>query len=86
MGTVRSINWTHDGVQLLTSSDDKSLKLWNVHKMNPIISLTGHTNWVRASTFSPDERIIASGSDDKTVKLWDARTYKSAYTFTDHTE
>jgi centriolar protein POC1 len=86
MGTVRSINWTKDGAHLLTSSDDKSLKLWDFAKKHAITSLMGHNNWVRASTFSPDERIIASGSDDKSVKLWDVRSFKAVHTFTDHVE
>ena len=34
-------------------------------------TLTGHANFVRSLTFSPDSRYLASGSMDRMVKLWD---------------
>ncbi|KAG8795187.1 POC1 centriolar protein A [Ceratobasidium sp. 428] len=36
--------------------------------------LTGHREWVRSVTYSPDGAYIASGSDDKTIRIWDALT------------
>ena len=35
---------------------------------------SGHTDWVRAITFSPDGAWILSGSHDQTVKIWDEKT------------
>lgn len=82
--TVRSVNFSSDGKLLLTSSDDKSLKVWNVADRRFIYSLTGHSNWVRTAHFSPDSRLVGSGADDKTVKIWDTEQRSEIHTFSDH--
>ena len=82
--TVRSVNFSCDGKLLLTSSDDKSLKVWNVGDRRFLYSLTGHTNWIRTANFSPDSRLIGSGSDDKTVKIWDTEQHSEIHSFSDH--
>lgn len=97
---MRSVNFSSDGQLLLTSSDDKTLKTWNVSDKKFLYSFLGHSNWVRTSEFSPDNRLIASGSDDKTVyikekffnslellkvKIWDTENKKNLQSFTDHT-
>lgn len=81
---MKSVSFSRQGQQLVTASDDKSVKLWNVEGMKFVLSFTGHTNWVRTAKFSPDERLIVSGSDDKSVKLWDIRRKMNVHTFNDH--
>jgi len=38
-----------------------------------VSSLSGHTDWVRSVSFSPDGKLLASGAADSTVKLWEVR-------------
>ena len=79
------MSFSSDGQLLLTSSDDKSLKIWNVNDRKFLYSFLGHSNWVRSGQFSPDNRLIVSGSDDKTVKIWDTDKRQEIHSFADHT-
>lgn len=49
-----------------------------------MFTLTGHKNWIKTSSFSPDNRLICSGGEDKTVILWDTESQKVLYHFSDH--
>ena len=61
---------------LVTCSDDKTVKVWNLPQKSFRCSLLGHTNWVRACKFSPDtSHICASGGDDGTLRLWDVERH-----------
>jgi len=51
-----------------------------------VAALSGHTNWVRSLTFSPDGISLVSGSDDQTVRLWDIQTGGVIKTFVGHTD
>ncbi|MDZ7960587.1 MAG: LuxR C-terminal-related transcriptional regulator [Aulosira sp. DedQUE10] len=39
-----------------------------------LLTLEGHTNWIRSVAFSPDGEFLVSGSDDTTVRLWNTTT------------
>ncbi len=51
-----------------------------------LLTLKGHTNWVRSLAFSPDGKTLASGSDDKTVMLWTTDTGQRLKTLEGHKE
>lgn len=46
----------------------------------------GHTNFVRALTWSPDGTRIASGSDDQQLQIWDATTGNNILIYKDHSD
>ncbi|MDZ7961078.1 MAG: WD40 repeat domain-containing protein [Aulosira sp. DedQUE10] len=50
------------------------------------LTLSGHTEPVRALTLFPNGQVIASGSDDKTIKLWNPTTGVLLRTLTGHQE
>jgi centriolar protein POC1 len=60
---VRSVQFSKDGERILTSSDDKSVKLWQTQRSKFLFTLSGHLNWVRSAKLSPDARLAISGSD-----------------------
>ncbi|CAK3852527.1 ribosome assembly 4-like [Lecanosticta acicola] len=57
--------------RLATGSGDKTARIWDCDTGTPQHTLKGHTGWVLAVAWSPDEGILATGSMDNTVRLWD---------------
>jgi WD40 repeat protein len=78
---IYSLTFSADGKQLLTSSYDDSLKLWDVTTGNTVREFKpwtvktfekGHQEPVYTAAFSPDGKFIASGSSglERTIKIW----------------
>jgi WD40 repeat protein len=66
---VSSIIFSPDGKTLVSASDDRMLKLWNLQG-KVLATLKGHSDSVYSVAFSPDGKTLASASRDNTVKLW----------------
>ena len=82
---IRSVDFSSDSKYLLTGSNDKIIKIFNLSDNNRFhSSYVGHNNWVRCVRFSPDNRLIGSCSDDHTVRLWDIAKRNMIHTFIDH--
>jgi WD40 repeat protein len=69
-GLVRSLTCLPDGTSLVSGSDDKTLKLWDIQTGGVIKTFHGHTDIVCSVSISSDCTTIASGSLDKTIRLW----------------
>ena len=76
-----------DGAYALSSSWDKTLRLWELSTGQTTRRFVGHTNDILSVSFSADNRQIVSGSRDRTIKLWNTLG-DCKYTITDkgHTE
>lgn len=72
--SIRSLAITPDGEILISSSDDKTIKLWHLATGQELCTLRGHSKSVCAIAISADGEIFASGSEDKTIKLWQLST------------
>ena len=76
---IYSVTWTPDSKQILTTSFDKSMKLWDVtggklakefkgfaEKSNE----KGHQDQVFTAVFTKDGKTVISGSSDRRIKKW----------------
>jgi len=73
-GWVRSLAFSLDGISLVSGSDDKTVKLWDVQTGGVVMSFCGHTGQVHSISISPNCTIFASGSQDNTIRLWYIQT------------
>jgi U3 small nucleolar RNA-associated protein 13 len=67
---INAIDISPDDKLFVTSSQDRTIKVFNVDDGQVIGILKGHKRGVFSAKFSAAERVLASGSGDGTVKLW----------------
>jgi guanine nucleotide-binding protein subunit beta-2-like 1 protein len=84
---VSDVCLSSDGQFCLSSSWDKTMRLWDLNNGTTVRKFSGHTKDVNSVAFSGDNRQIVSGSRDKTVKLWNTLA-ECKYTITEdmHTD
>ncbi|GAO18475.1 uncharacterized protein UV8b_07286 [Ustilaginoidea virens] len=65
-----------DLTTLLSASDDRTVRLWDLPGDEATATFAGHGDYVRCAGFMPSTMsgMVVSGSYDSTVKLWDPRT------------
>jgi WD40 repeat protein/transcriptional regulator with XRE-family HTH domain len=74
------------GQMLASSSQDRTIKLWDTHTGQCLKTLQGGDYVTQSVEFSPDGKILASGNRDATVRLWDVRTGECLKTLRGHTQ
>ena len=62
---------------VVSGSDDKTIKTWDITSGSCLSTLRGHTDFVKSVCFSSDGKELTSGSDDTTVRKWDLATRAS---------
>jgi WD40 repeat protein len=80
--SVTAVAITPDG-KVISGSEDKTLKVWDLQTGTELLTLTGHSGYVTAVAVTPDGKVI-SGSEDKTLKVWDLQTGRELLTLEGH--
>ena len=69
-----------ENTTLISASDDRTVRLWDLPSQISTTTFTGHQDYVRSGAFMPGQasNLLVSGSYDQTVKLWDPRIPSAA--------
>ena len=70
---ILAIAISPDGKYLASAGHDKIIKVWNLHTGELVNTLVGHTAWIEAIAFTPNNHLISAGGD-KTIKVWQLET------------
>ncbi|QDV37812.1 protein kinase domain-containing protein [Tautonia plasticadhaerens] len=82
-GGVEYAAYDPTGERIVTTSEDKTAKVWDARTGALIHTLDGHAEGdsVTYAEFSPDgSQILTSGRKNETTKVWDARTGTEQFT------
>ena len=75
---ICAVKFANDGMRIATSSNDCSVKIWDVRNIKSYVSMyTEHNAAVRAMHWSPmEDDVIATGggTSDKTIRIWHVYT------------
>ena len=65
---------------LMSASDDRTVRLWDLPSQDSVTTFAGHQDYVRTAAFMPGQAssLLVSGSYDQTVKIWDPRAPSAA--------
>ncbi|KAL0209261.1 hypothetical protein RCL1_003519 [Eukaryota sp. TZLM3-RCL] len=67
---ISDVTVSEDGDFALTSSWDKTCRLWDLKTGETAYLFQAHTADVLSAAFSPDNRKIVTASRDKTIRIW----------------
>jgi WD40 repeat protein len=81
---VSSVAFSPDGKQIVTGSEDSTVRVWGAVTGDRQNTLAGHTDSVSSVAFSPDSKQIVSGSFDHTVRVWNAVSGDCQHSMTGH--
>ncbi|HEX8422313.1 MAG TPA: WD40 repeat domain-containing protein, partial [Pyrinomonadaceae bacterium] len=70
-GPVRSAVFSPDGRFILTTSDDRTARVWDVKTGVEVSVLRGHRKGLLSASFSPDGNLMVTSGDDGTARIWD---------------
>lgn len=87
---ITSISFSDNSQQLLTTSKDSTIVVWNISDIHDIRQshiLKGHTSWVLYASFNNDGNMIVSSSGDNTIRIWNSdNNYLCIDTLKGHTK
>jgi WD40 repeat protein len=73
-GEVIALEISPDGRYVLTASNDKTARLWDLRTGAEIAIFQGHTDTVWSASFSRDGTRIVTASKDGTARIWEVGT------------
>ncbi len=84
---VNSLKYNFNGTKMLSSSNDGTIKLWDLKTITSLQTITNPNKYSSffSAGFSPYGTKIVSTSDGGIVRIWDIKTCELINTLNDHT-
>ena len=83
---VQSIQINNDSNKLISSSEDETIKIWDLHTGECLKTLFDHSNEVTSILINNKNDEFISGSTDGTIKIWNLNDYKCIKTLNNESE
>jgi WD40 repeat protein len=65
-----SVAFSPNGTQLAVGNDDGTVDIFDAKGSQKLQTLTAHTSYIKALTYSPDSKKLASASRDGMARIW----------------
>jgi len=85
-GQVKSVVITKDRKQIISGSEDETIKIWSMSSGECVKTLTGHRGQVKSIVIAEEQQQIISASADQTIKIWSMSSGECVKTLTGHTD
>lgn len=84
-GTIVRVLWYPTAEMIVTASEDKTIRKWDVKTRQELACVTAHKKEIRDCQLSADTYTLVTASKDHSAKLWDFETLELLKTYgTDH--
>ncbi|MEG3918101.1 WD40 repeat domain-containing protein [Microcoleus sp. T3_A4] len=70
---------TTDNNRVISGSNDKTIRVWDLETGNLLSILSGHREEVSSIALSSDGKLLISSSFDKTIKAWKTESLKKVF-------
>jgi len=83
---VRQVRFTPDSRAIMTASEDRTARLWDVETGELLRTFRGHGRGLKAAALAPNGRSLATASYDLTLRLWNVATGSETQRLIAHTQ
>jgi WD40 repeat protein len=70
-GKINGAKFSPNGHQILTTSEDRTARIWDIEQGKLQMLLVGHEAGIKYAEFSPHGDKVVTASADNTARLWD---------------
>ena len=67
---INQLKWLNSETHIVTASEDKSVKIFDVEQGQCVLSLNGHRSSVFSVAVHPDINLVLTGSYDECIRMW----------------